>query len=336
MGDEQRDGLGCDAKEGGNMTIRWMERGGTSAIGWAATTACSRFTMGVFLVGLVVAQPALLLAQVPRTAHPGPSQAVLPETMKATSSRAAQENAAQSIPLDKLDPAARAKVAAVLSDVSIFRRMPVEVMPCDPELYLFLLEHPDVVVNVWQALGISRITMQQSGPDTFQITDEAGTVGKIQVLYRDQNTQVVFTEGYYNGPLFGRQLQGRILLVLKSAYIWRPDGRCYVTTRLDSFTQLDNIGIEILTKTIQPLVGKTADINFIQTVNFVASLSRTAEVNQHGLQRLAKRLPYVQPEVRDQFAQVIDRVNQKAIARLAPEETEQPAVASQPAQTVVR
>jgi hypothetical protein len=326
----------CDVNRGGDMTIKWMERVGTTVARETATVrARVSVLIGLLLAGVALAQSAVLFAQTLPAAHSNASYPTLPESMKATSSRAAQENAVQSIPLDKLHPAARAKVLAVLSNVSIFRRMPVEVMPCDPELYLFLLEHPDVVVNIWQALGISRVSLKQTGPDTFQLTDEAGTVGSIQVLYRDQNTQVVLTEGHYNGPVFGRQLQGRILLVLKSAYIYRPDGRCYITTRLDSFTQIENIGLEILTKTIQPLVGKTADLNFLQTVNFVASLSRTAEVNQHGLCRLAKRLPDVQPEVRDQFAQVVERINEKAVARLTPEESP-PALAEQPPETIMR
>ncbi len=312
------------------MRIWWIDRV------WAPMEG-TRLPLPVgLLLGLLLGSCVPLRAEPPHAASSGLAQPASSEAFKATSSRAAQEQAAQSIPFDKLDPAARAKVSAILSDVSIFRRMPVDVMPCDPDLYLFLLDHPDVVVNIWQALGISRITMKQTGPDMYQITDEAGTVGNIQVLYHDQNTQVVYTEGYYNGPVFGRQLQGRILLVLRSAYLWRPDGRCYITTRLDSFTQLDNIGAEILTKTIQPLVGKTADLNFLQTVNFVASLSRTAEVNQIGLQRLARRLPHVQPETREQFAQLIEQVNQKAAARTAAEAPQTPMVAEHSTQTTVR
>ena len=34
------------------------------------------------------------------------------------------------------------KVDAVLANVALFRRMPVRVIPCDPDLYLFLVRHP--------------------------------------------------------------------------------------------------------------------------------------------------------------------------------------------------
>ena len=61
------------------------------------------------------------------------------------------------------------------------------------------------------------------------------------------------------------------------------------------------------------LMGKTVDNNFVQTAAFLASVSRTAEVNNPGVQRLASRLSKVQPEVRKEFAQVAQQVSQKAL-----------------------
>jgi len=250
-----------------------------------------------------------------------------PAPLRASTSRAAQQEAIESIPLDRLDPAARAKVSAVLANVSIFRRLPVEVIPCDSELYLFLLDHPDVVVNIWQVLGISRVTLHQAADGAFQVADDAGTTGSIQLLYRDQHTHVFYTEGQYNGPVFGNPIHGQVLIVMKSGYVQRPDGRCYITCRLDAFTHIDNVGVEIITKTIQPLIGKTADANFMQTAAFIGTLSRTAEVNHAGIQRLARKLALVQPEVRDQFAQITQRISQKAAALTPPPSSGAAAVA---------
>ena len=53
-----------------------------------------------------------------------------------------------------------------------------------------------------------------------------------------------------------------------------------------------------MTKTFHPLMGKTADSNFVQSVAFLGSLSRTAELNTRGVQRLASKLTHVRPEYR--------------------------------------
>jgi len=230
---------------------------------------------------------------------------------KATTSRSARTSAVHSIPLQQLDADARAKVASVLSKSTIFRRLPIGVTQCDPEMYLFLVQHPDVVANIWQVLGISRMAMQEIAADTFQMTDGAGTVGTVEFLYSSDNTHLIYCEGSYDGPLFNKPVRGRGLIILKTGYVREPDDRYYVTSRMDTFVHVEHIGVDLLARTFQPLVGRVADINFLQTVGFLGALSRTTEVNLGGVQRLAGKLSLVQPGVREQFAQVAQRVAQK-------------------------
>src|SRR5262245_19827523 len=72
-----------------------------------------------------------------------------------TNSRAARDDAARLIPFDKLDPAVAAKVKSVVANPTIFRRMPTQVFDCDPKMYVFLLRNPEVIVNIWQLMGIT-------------------------------------------------------------------------------------------------------------------------------------------------------------------------------------
>jgi hypothetical protein len=244
-----------------------------------------------------------------------PAQAQLfgqPDPNKATTSRAARENAIQSIPLDRLTPEGREKADWVLSHTSIFRRMPIRVIQCDPDLYLFLIRHPDVVVNIWEYLGISHITMRQTGPDSFRINDDIGTKGGLEFLYRGQDTHVFYVDGTYEGSLFTRQIRGRGLLVLKTGFLQEPNGQTYITSRLDAFMNIEPGTVEFLTKTFQPAVGRVADGNFTQAAGFIACLQRTAEVNNPGMQRMAVKLVKVSPEARQQLGLISDRVAQQA------------------------
>jgi len=225
---------------------------------------------------------------------------------------AARANAIRSIPRDLLDREALAKVDAVLADTAMYRRLPIRVMPCDPDMYLFLVRHPDVVVNIWDVLKMSNLAMEQTGPKTFEIVDNAGTEGTVEFLYQSPDMHILFSEGRYYGPVFKKPITGRSIVVLKTGYVREPDGRYYITSRLDAFVQVDHEGLELLTKTIHPLVGKVADVNFVQTVAFVGSLSKTAEVDPDGVQRLAAQLDQVKPNVACQFAEVSNKVAIKA------------------------
>ncbi|NLX94883.1 MAG: hypothetical protein GXY83_01775 [Rhodopirellula sp.] len=236
------------------------------------------------------------------------------DPLKASSSREAREDAIRSIPLDKLTGDAQATVKSVLSNVSIYRRMPVQAIQCDPEMYLFLVRHPDVVVNIWQVLGITQVSLTQVDADCYRLTDSAGTEGTVRLLYQSQDTHLIYTEGKYEGPFSTKPTHGRVVLLLKTGYVRQSDGQCLITVRLDTFMQVEPGGVEVFTKTFQPIMGKIADINFAQTIGFVGSLSRTAEVNCRGVQRLASKLSSVQPAVRDHFADLAQRVAEKAAA----------------------
>ncbi len=257
---------------------------------------------GILAVSVSLAAPSL--AAGPFSLKPNP--------YKATTSREARESAVAGIPMDKLDEEARAKINSVLSQTSIFRRMPIRVVQCDPEMYLFLVRHPDVVVNIWEVLGVCQLAVRQVDELTFRVVDKTGTRGTVEFLYSSPTTQVIYSEGAFEGPPLTIPARGRTLLVLKSGYVLEPDGRYYITSRLDAFVHIEHGGVELLTKTFQPVVGRVADINFMQTAGFLGSVSRTAEVNVGGMQRLADQLANVRPEVREQFVKLSERVAEKA------------------------
>jgi hypothetical protein len=232
--------------------------------------------------------------------------------LEGTTSDAARKDAIQSIPMDKIAQEDRARVESVLSNVSIFRRMPVKVVDCNPDMYLFLVRHPDVVVNIWEIMNVSQLQLRQTDENRYQLVEPAGTVAQFSYVYRSHDTHVFYGEGKYDGPLMTRSAKGRGVLVLKCGYVRETNGRYYITSRLDSFLTIEPLGIELLGKTVSPIMGKTVDNNFAQTVAFVSSLSRTAEVNSRGVQRLATQLKHVQPEVRDQFAEVAAKMSSSA------------------------
>jgi hypothetical protein len=234
-------------------------------------------------------------------------------------SRQAREDAAKQIPYDKLDANEQRAVSAVVSNPSIFRRLPTQVIDCDPEMHLFLIKHPEVIVNIWSVMGVSKVALERTGAETFRASDGAGTVGRIKFCYSTHDTHVIYGEGTYEGPMFNRPLNARCVLLLKTSGLQETNGRYYVTNRLDAFIQIDHVGVEFIAKSFQPLVAKSADYNFAETSAFLANVSRTAEVNPPGMLRLAEKLTTVAAPVREEFAQVTIAVSERSAGRPAPQ-----------------
>ncbi len=231
---------------------------------------------------------------------------------EASTSDESRRNALSAIPYRQLEPQQRGKVDQVLTNVSVFRRMPIRLVECDPELYLFLLRHPDVIVNIWEVLGITQLQVRQGSDGRFRVADNAGVQGTLEILHQSRETQLAYAEGAYEGPLSIRPAKGKALILMRSGYVQENDGRWYITTRMDCFLNIEPGATELITKVLQPVVGNVADNNFIQTVGFLGSLSRTAEANHHGVQRLASRLQHVQPELRQELSKMAERIGTAA------------------------
>jgi len=228
---------------------------------------------------------------------------------KAVSTREAREEALRVIPWDKLNEEAQRKLRSVVETPSIYRRMPKKTIDCDSGLYLFLLRNPEVVVNMWQVMGISNMTALRTGPYSWKGNDGAGTQCDVELAYGTSDLHIIYGEGFYEGSLFKKKMSGRCVLLLRSGYAQDPRSR--VATLLDVFLTVDNAGLDLIAKTLSPLVGSTADANFAETAKFLGRVSLTAEQNGPKLDQLGAKLTKLEPQVKQQFLQITSEIYQR-------------------------
>lgn len=248
-------------------------------------------------------------------AAPRSAQATVLE--EATASSAAMAEAQQAMPWNQLSREVRARVQPIVAQPSLYRRLPKKSIVCDPEMHVFLVRHPDVIVNIWEIMGISKVRIQQTGELSYRAVDGAGTFADLQIVYGTPELHVIFARGTYEGPLFRNKLSGDCVLLLRTSFQRGPDGQIVAVNQLDAFVQLENIGLDLIARTLQPVMGKAADFNFVEATGFVGRVSQAAEVNGPGVQRLAGRLTNVPQQTRDEFAEVAAHVAQRAAARTA-------------------
>jgi hypothetical protein len=244
-----------------------------------------------------------------------PSAASAAVPLISGANRAARDEAVRQLPLNMLAPPVRAKIQAVVQTPTLYRRLPPQAFPCEPNLYLFLIRYPEVVVNMWQLMGITRVQLQRTAAFAFDATDGAGTTSRVEIVYGTREQHLLYAEGFYDGPLVPRQVTGRCVLLLSTGYSSDEQQRQIVSHRLDVFVQIDNLGVEVIAKTLHPLLGKTADNNFVESTKFLSQVSRIVETNGPGVQRLATRLTNIDPVVRQKFATLASQINHEAILR---------------------
>lgn len=233
-------------------------------------------------------------------------------------SNALRESAIEAIPFQELTDESRQRISGIVNRPTIHRHLPGQTVECNPDIHLFLLRNPEIVVNMWQIMGATNMTLKRTGPFTFHSTDGMGTKSNLELVYGTPELHVLYGEGSYEGSLLKRGTTGRCVLVLRSAYGNSPEKRSNVSNALDLFLQLDNVGAEIVAKTLQPMLGKTVETNFNETAKFVGRVSQLVEKNAPGIERLARRLSNVDPETREEFVKVAAKVHAQAAMADAP------------------
>ena len=237
------------------------------------------------------------------------TQAVTPLFSRGNNSKT---QAISEIPFNRLDMAAKQKVNSVVENTSVFKRMTPQIIDCDPRYYMFLIRHPEVIVSIWQMMDATDMRITRKGPLQFNANDGEGTEGTLEFLYGDQKVHILYGQGAYTGSLTKRPIRADCLLVLHSDFTQDKTGRPFVRAQLDMFVDVKNVGVDLIARTFQHMIGNTTDLNFAETAQFVTKLSRTTEQNGPGVQHLAMRLTEINEPTRREFARHAGAVYQRA------------------------
>ena len=281
-----------------------LVRCGDAALGTSRRFELAAISSGTRWAAVVSIAVALTFCAIDSTARA--------DSGEPTSSRAARDEAVRAIPWRQMGPNEQRTAQFVIKNTSIYRRLPTRVIDCDPEMFNFLFQHPEIVIDVWRVMGISQVTLKKLPGGAYRGTDGAGTTGVVRFLHTNfgpnaQNVAVIFADGTYEGKPFVTPLKAQSILLLRSGAVQETNGRHYVTVRVDSFVRIDQMGIELVARTVQPWISKIADRNFIETLSFVSNFSRTAEKNPQGMQRLATRLASLDEPTRNELVAVCFR-----------------------------
>lgn len=224
----------------------------------------------------------------------------------------------KSLPWNDLSADAQLKIKSVVSGAPLFRRLPQQTIYADPEIYHFLLQHPDMVIGFWEHLGATQLTLREIKQDRFILKEAAGTTAAVEVLYRTNDLCIVYAKGEYRGPLIAKPYSGDVVLVLRSRFLRDDMNEPMVVCDLDAFVQINSLGADILAKLFFTSLAKTADSNFEVTVSFVGHVSKAAARNTDGLKGSAEEISSIRQEVYAEFCDVVDRTAMRFARRNLP------------------
>ncbi|MDR3233476.1 MAG: hypothetical protein LBT46_07425 [Planctomycetaceae bacterium] len=219
------------------------------------------------------------------------------------------------LPWEQLSITDKQQIKKIVTKMPVFRKMPAQTVYADPEVYSFMLQHPDTVITFWQHLGATQLSLRELKKDRYQLKESSGTEAVAEILYRSKDLCIIYAKGEYRGPFLAKPCTGEVLLVLRSRTGQDQGGEPMIVCELDTFVALDNLGADMLAKMFYTSLGKIADDNFAQTVAFVSHFSKTAVKEPAGLKTTVQGIRTIRRDVTEELCGVIDRTALRAARR---------------------
>ncbi len=235
----------------------------------------------------------------------------------ATSAKDVLESTKKRIPNGKMSRNAQARAAHILDNVSQYRRMPSLQYPINPDIYRYLISHPDVAISTWRVMGISTLQMWQTGEFEYKAKATDGSTGMADVLWRDGNQCLFIVEGRYQSPLLPGSIEASALVWLQYRFVKAKDGSLLVNQQVETFLYFPSSTINAIAKLTSRLTNAILDRNVFEVSLYARMMAKAAEKEPEWIEQLAQRMDGVPPDRRMELA-LISRLQKPALAATQP------------------
>lgn len=99
------------------------------------------------------------------------------------------------LPLDEIPVKFRERIRTVVDKPTLARSGTVETFSCRPELYTWLLDHPDKTSSMWRKLGARCVAIDEVRPDSFAWSDPEHGYVNYHLVHRSEGFRMWFAEG---------------------------------------------------------------------------------------------------------------------------------------------
>jgi len=173
--------------------------------------------------------------------------------------------------------AERARLLEITDAASLSTRAAGEPFLARPEVFEFLLDHPEFATHVTRALRIARYRIWR-GPEGLWLDDGWGAVGQFSVAYSADGMRVMHARGYYQ-PSFLPSIHGQAVVVIEYGAQPAADHRSLISTAVTGFVKLDSRFLAVAGRLAGAVATAKAEKEAQRLVKVFARASRAIDEN---------------------------------------------------------
>jgi hypothetical protein len=207
---------------------------------------------------------------------------------------AACHNAAAGAALPPDLPSAhRTRLEAIAQAASVSTRVEADPFPARPDVFQFLLDHPEFATRVTRVLKVARYRVWREA-DGLHLDDGWGAVGRFDVVYAASGTRVMYARGVYQ-KRFLPDIHGEAVVMIEYAVHPGADGRTMIAPVVTGFVKLDSGVLAAALKLVTPIARAKAEREARQLVKVFAKVTQAIDEQPAALVRDLAREPDVAP-----------------------------------------
>lgn len=173
-----------------------------------------------------------------------------------------------------------------------------------PEVFEFLLDHPEFATHVSRAVGAARYRIWRQ-EDGLWLDDGWGVTGRFSVVHAEPGRRIMYASGRFE-QRFLPEIHGQAVVALE--YAFRPDAdrRAQVLPTAVAYVQLDsNFFLKVLARVGAPFIQKRADREAKWLLRTFARVSHDIEANPAEVYRKVSERPDVPRQELEEFRRLL-------------------------------
>src|SRR5207244_7617321 len=133
----------------------------------------------------------------------------------------------------------RARLQEVAEAASVSARAAGEPFIARPDVFEFLLDHPEFATHVTRALKLARYRIWRGPEGGLWLDDGWGVVGQFSVVYATSGTRVAYAHGQYQSGLLP-SIKGQAVVLIEYGLSPTADHRSLISPAVTGFVKLES------------------------------------------------------------------------------------------------
>ena len=185
----------------------------------------------------------------------------------------------------------RARLETIVKNSFASTRVEHEPYATRPEVWEYLLDHPEFATHVTRALRVARFRVWHEGAELW-VDDGWGVTGRFTVVHAERGMRVLYARGQFEQK-FLPEIRGQAVGTLEYAFRQDSAGRTVVATAASGYVQVDNRALNALARVAAPMVQAKADKEAGYLLRTFARVTRAIEEDPARVYQLVSERPDV-------------------------------------------